>query len=235
MFKPRILSRTPRPFGEIAVELCPNNWTATSEYDLLVDSVWAGMRVREGLWDGRHYRVVLPDQLDHESTMRLGGIRYRYIATYRALHQDHARCALDPLHHLSTIALIRTVDGQFLFGRRAANGSLELIGGGVQQDELTVSSGADLERNLLKEINEETGIARDHIDEISGRGGLFSSTSNILLLAMVRLRIPAVEVTDVFRYRPDKEMSKLAFIPEEALRSLLRTLPDYRALIPGLL
>jgi hypothetical protein len=235
MFTPRILSGPPLPLRAIRIELCSREWTATPEYDLLVNAAWQEMRTQHSLWDGIYYRVIDPAELGRDSPMRLSLIRYRYIATFRTLHEDHARCGLDALHHLSTIALIRTSDGHYLFGRRARNLAIELIGGGVQQDELTVSTGADLEHNLYKEIREKTGIAREHIEELSGRGALLSSSSNVLLLAHAQLRIPKTEVHALFHRRLEHEMEEPIFVAEENLRSFLHALPDYRGLIPGLL
>jgi 8-oxo-dGTP pyrophosphatase MutT (NUDIX family) len=235
MFKPRIIFGPPLRFREIRIELSAHEWRASPEYDLLVNAAWQEMRSQHSLWDGVYYRLMDPAEPWRDCPMRLGLIRYRYIATYRELQEQHARSGLDALHHLSTIALIRTSDGYYLFGRRARDRAIELIGGGVQQDELAVSTGADLERNLYKEIREETGIAPNHIEELSGRGALLSSTSNVLLLAHARLRIPKTEVQAIFDRRTDNEMAEHIFVAEEDLRSFLPALPDYRALIPSLL
>lgn len=81
-------------------------------------------------------------------------MRYGYIATFPELNKHHSKHHLDPLNHLSTVALIRTQDDHYLFGRRVRNGSV---------DEISVSCGADIERNLHKEFNEEVGIGRGNI------------------------------------------------------------------------
>jgi hypothetical protein len=60
-------------------------------------------------------------------------------------------------------------------------------------DEISVSCGADIERNLYKEINEEVGIGRWNIMELSGIGVLFFTTSNVLIVghAHINLSKPA--------------------------------------------
>lgn len=105
----------------------------------------------------------------------------------------------------------------------------------MQQDELAVAAAADLEQNLYKEIREETGILREHIQELAGRGALLSSTSNVLLLAHAQLRISRVDAQALFVRRAENEMTEPVFVAEEELRSYLHALPDYRNLILNLL
>lgn len=235
MFTPHVLYQSARSFREIRIKVGAEAWTANADYDLLVESEWARMRAEQSLWDGTYYRTLSPTDLESGPVMQLGTIDYRYIATYRALHRYHARWSLPPLYHLSTIALIRTSDGRYVFGRRSLNGSIDLIGGGVQCDELPVSRGADLERNLYKEILEETGIAGEEISDLRGLGALVSSTSNVLLLARVNLRISKARVRALFAARTDNEMAEPIFVQEARLSSFLLALPDYRALIPEVL
>lgn len=235
MFTPHVLYKSPRSFREIRIEVGPRAWTANADYDLLVESEWARLRAERSLWDGTYYRTLSPGDLAFRPVVQLGTIAYRYIATYRALHRYHAKWSLQPLHHLSTVALVCTSDGKYLFGRRSLNGSIDLIGGGVQCDELPVSCGADLECNLYKEIFEETGITGEEISDLCGLGALVSSTSNVLLLARVHLRVSEARVRALFAARTDSEMAEPIFVQEVQLPSFLLALPDYRALIPELL
>lgn len=239
MFRARILRREPIPLDAIEVEICAQEWAATAEYDALVDRAWSERLAQAShpIWDGTYYRVLNAEEWASgaERALRLGTIRYRYIATFPALHEDHARCGLEPLNHLSTVALVRTRDGHILFGRRARDGAIDLIGGGVQQDEMPVSSGADLECNLRKEIREETGIRDEDIEEIAGLGALYSGTSNVLLLAYARSGLSKAGAEARFAHREDQEMAEPVFVPEAELRSFLEEMTDYRRLIPSLL
>jgi 8-oxo-dGTP pyrophosphatase MutT (NUDIX family) len=235
MFPARILSGPPLPFRDLRIEISGREWTATPEYDLLVNAAWHRMREQHSLWDGVYYRVTDPAKLARSCIMRLGLIRYRYIATFPALQDQFVRSGLESPYHLSTIALIRTSDGHYLFGKRARTLAIDLIGGGVQQDELAVTAAADLEQNLYKEIREETGILREHIQELAGRGALLSSTSNVLLLAHAQLRISRIDAQALFARRAENEMTEPVFVAEEELRSYLHALPDYRNLILNML
>lgn len=240
MFLPRILSKNTFDIRGLGVEVCPHEWTVPSAYEILVQETWKDLlaRSRHPIWDGTYYRLLNPAGLEWGEdaiTLRLGTIRYRYIATYPMLHQHHAIHQLGPLHHVSTIALICTGDGYYLFGRRMRNGEIDLIGGGVQRDELAIANGADLERNLLKEIQEETGISGTEIRQLTGIGILLSENSNVLIVGHAKAGLTRAEATARFALRTEDEMFELVFIPENGLRSALREMSDYRRLIPELM
>lgn len=236
MFRPRILSKNHFTIAGLRVEVCSNEWSAPPAYQVLVDAAWKTLlaHTAQPLWDGTYYRVLAELDLDREM-IRLGTIRYRYIATFPALHQYHTDHRLDPLLHLSTIALIRTNDRYYLFGRRTRNGEIDLIGGGVQRDELEIATGADLERNLLKEIHEEVGIGGDNLERLTGIGILLSGTSNVLIIGHANADLNRSEAVARFAERSEEEMSEPVFVAENDLCSALRSMNDYRPLIPELI
>lgn len=235
MYTPYILCGSPLPFHEIRMDVRGDVWTASAEYDELVDSAWAKMKVEQALWDGNQYRVLDPTDLSRGIPIRLGTIRYRYIATYPALHDQHMRCSLKALYHLSTAALLRTSDGFFIFGKRARTGMADLLGGGVQPEELTVLCGADLEENVYKEIREEAGLCQSDVEELTGIGAVVSGTSNVILIAMVHLKTRRSEMETLFFRRTEDEMTELVFVPEMELQKYLCEMDDYRRLISELL
>jgi len=241
MYEPRVLKKGPFRIGDIAVELCGEPWRANAQYDALVEPAWRA-RIAEvaaygrHMWDGVFYRLtdLSPFENGGNGAYRLGTVAYRYVATFRALHAEHAALGLEPFNHLTTAALIRTCDGHYLFGRRG-NGAIDLIGGGVQPEELAVSSGADLERNLRKEILEEVGIPTDALAGLEGLGVLMSGTSNILIIAEVATSLTRHAAEEAFARREEDEMAQPVFVPERELSAFLHGLTDYRRLIPQLL
>lgn len=242
MFTPEILLRASFPIAEVRVRVCADEWAATENYDALVWAEWERMRTgaKHPLWDGTYYRVLNAAELKDggaswPGTIRLGTIRCRYIATLPALWEQHARFGLEALEHLSIAALIRTRDGYYVFGKRAQDGSVDLIGGGVQLDEMAVSSGADLEENLYKEVREEVGIGHDEIERLMGIGIVRSSASNVLIIGHARLRLSKAESELRFMDRTDPEMAEPVFVAERELRGFLRLMGDYRARLPDLL
>jgi 8-oxo-dGTP pyrophosphatase MutT (NUDIX family) len=243
MFTPAILHKGQFELSDVAVSVSEDAWTPSASYDALVQDAWHE-RVREAaseahpVWDGQFYRVTNIGDMSSGSTsprLCLGSIFYRYIATYRALHKHHAREELEPLHHLTTAGLIRTRDGQFVFGRRSRNGAIDLIGGGVQSDELAITCGADIEANLRKEILEELGVRSEQIRNVQGKGIVLSTTSNVLVIAAVDLALSMHEVAAQFAHRSDDEMSDLVFVGEDDLCAFLADMTDYRGLLPALM
>jgi len=238
MFIPRILFRKAFLPSDIRVEILGNTWASNPEYERLVESEWRKKQADEQhIWDGTYYRIADIAELEQTEaqTLRLGTIPYRFIATYPSLHKQHAHFNLEPLFHLSTAALIRTSDEYYLFGKRIRNGAIDLIGGGVQRDEIEVSCGADIAKNFYKEICEEVGIQNHDIEKLTGIGALLSGTSNVLIIGHAHTHLSKAQVETRFTQREDNEMSSCIFVPEPDLHTYLGQMTDYRALIPNLL
>ncbi|PKU22676.1 NUDIX hydrolase [Telmatospirillum siberiense] len=240
MFTPRILRKERFSIADIAVTVQDHEWVAPPEYERIVEAEWR-KRISEAtypIWDGTYYRVMnIADSENSRSPpmFRLGTIRYRYVATLPALYQEHRKCRLEALYHLSTIALIQTTDDYYLFGKRTGNGTIDLIGGGVQKDELAVSNGSDIEQNLFKEIREEVGIPANAVESMSGIGILLSGTSNVLIVGHARVRLSKTDAELRFAQREDDEMAAPVFVPKDKLRAFLEDMSDYRKLIPDVL
>jgi 8-oxo-dGTP pyrophosphatase MutT (NUDIX family) len=243
MFVPRILKNKRFDLAELGIDHLQSEWSANAAYEAHVADAWE-QRVREAqsggfkIWDGTYYRVTNVEEFEEAQrpiNLRLETISYRYIATYRHLHKEHALNGLLPLYHLATAALLRTRDGWYLFGRRAKDGSVDLIGGGAQRDELLVTHGRDLEANIVKEIREEVGIGRSDIGRIVGIGLLLSSTSNVLVIMHVELQLSRQAAEEAFAYREEDEMAEPVFVSSEQLIPFLRSMADCRALVPDLL
>jgi len=222
--------------SELSIEHRDSAWSSTAEYDERVRVEWQKFlhQTKTRVWDGTYYRVLNPRVFDEEKgagPILLGTIAYRYVATFPSLSQDHTRFALDPLNHLSTVGLIRTRDNLYVFGVRNRNGAVDLIGGGVQSDEIEIQSGADLERNLHKEILEETGLNYEDIENLVGIGTVVSSTSNVLIVGHAQLKMTSAEVKSRFEQRAEHEMERLIFVADENVREFLMQMSDYRNLL----
>jgi 8-oxo-dGTP pyrophosphatase MutT (NUDIX family) len=240
MFEPAILLKGPFRIADFAVEIVGQDWQSHPDYDRAVAVEWERRARRaaelgDHLWDGISYRVANHDAWSNPPRLELGTVAYRYLATYRRLHETHRAHGLEPLHHLSIAALLRTSDDHYLFGRRRVRGNIDLIGGGVQPDEMTVADGADLERSLLKEIREETGIQATQIAALDGLGVVLSTISNIIIVAHAALALTRAEAESAFAHREEDEMGALECVQAAQIKPYLRNLTDYRVLLAELL
>lgn len=229
--------------ADIQIEILPDSeWKADVSYDTLVAHAWKekvalAQKDSVRIWDGTYYRVTNIPEIEKDSKLifRLATVPYRYIATFSVLQKQFLESNFEPLHHLSTAALIRMADSSYLFGKRTRNAAIDFIGGGVQQDEIKIVTGIDLEKNLRKEILEESGIETQHIQSIQGLGIVHSITSNIIVVSLVQLGISEHDVAEVFTHRKDDEMCDLVYVPENNIKSYLQGMTSYRPLIAGLL
>lgn len=233
MFEPVILRKG--PFHPAAFDLVVTGecWHPGADYDALVETAWAG-RVEAAaarghrLWDGTHYRVIDIAQAGEGMRIDLGTVSFRYLATYRLLHKDDAARHLTPTHHISTAAMLLTADGHYVFGKRAINGAIDLIGGGFQPEE---GVPVCFENNLYKEIAEELGVARDKLGAAQGIGIVRSTTSNVLVIAKIETTLTRDGIREAFATRDDDEMAEPVFVPESEVGDYLRGLTDYRVLV----
>lgn len=239
MFEPAILLKGPFRIADLAIEPAGADWQSNPDYDIAVAVEWEtrtrhAAELGDRLWDGLSYRVANADAWDTRR-LHLGTVNYRYFATYRRLHETHRAHGLDPLHHLSIAALVRTADDFYLFGRRRVRRNIDLIGGGVQPDEMTVASGADLEKCLLKELREETGIPATAVTELTGLGAVLSTISNVLIIGHVTLSLTRAQAAAAFADREEDEMGELEWVPAAGIRDYLRAMTDYRVLVADLI
>ena len=238
MYEPRILLKGPFALDAFALVHSDPEWRGDDAFEALVLPVWhervAAAAARDHrLWDGIHYRLTHVDDLAAGGPLRLGTISFRYIVTIRRLWDEHVARGHGPYHHLSTAALLRTSDGPYVFGKRAVNGAVDLIGGAFQPDE-TLGAAANFRTNTLKEIREETGIAADALGAMSGLGIVLSTTSNVLVVAHVETKLTREGVRETFATREDDEMAEPVFVPAADIRDYLRAMTDYRALLAEL-
>lgn len=238
MYEPRILLKG--PFALDAFELVRTGaaWRGDDTYEALVGPIWeerlAAAAARDHhLWDGMHYRVADIEEVTAGPRLRLDTIAYRYLVSLRHLWDEHvARCHA-PYHHISTAALIRTADGFYIFGKRKVNGTVDLIGGAFQPDDV-LGDAANFASNTLKEIREETGIGRDALSALTGLGIVMSTTSNVLVIAGVETALTRDGVRAAFAHREDDEMAEPVFVPASDVRDYLRSLGDYRVQVAEL-
>lgn len=184
------------------------------------------------VWDGTYYRLENIDDISNK--LQFSTIKY---STIRGLTHNQD-LSLIPVksrpNHVSTASLIQSKEGLFVFGVRNKNSmssrSIDLIGGGLQPDELEVASCRDIFANQKKEIIEELGISDIHIGSMKGLGVTLSSKYNVIFIFLTKLSISKKELLSIFNNKTDEEMQDLEFIEEKNLKQYLDDKGSYRPL-----
>lgn len=194
-----------------------------------------GMRV----WDAPHYRLNNIAEVSSGSCrLELSVVMF---STVKSLIEIRRHCPLPDSYnsyHLNVGALIKTSDNFYLFGARsntAYANKTDIIGGGLQVDELPIASGNDIRKTLFKEMQEEANISETQVVSSEVMGILLSSSTGLIILFDVCLNSAKAELVSRFVTRSDQEMADLIFVPATELVSFLEGLHDYRKLIPKLL
>lgn len=184
------------------------------------------------VWDGTYYRLENVDDISNE--LQFSTIKY---STIRGLthNQDLSSISVQSRpNHISTATLIQTNEGLFVFGVRNKNSmssrSIDLIGGGLQPEELEVSNCKDIFANQKKEIVEELGISDIHISSMKGLGITLSSKYNVIFIFLTKLSLSKEELLLIFEKKTDDEMQGLEFIEETNLEQYLSEKGSYRPL-----
>jgi predicted NUDIX family phosphoesterase len=112
--------------------------------------------------------------------------------------------------------------------------AIDLIGGGLQPDELIVNECKDIFRNEVKEIKEEIGVKEENILKVYGLGILLSSKFNVIFIFLTKLNLTREEVLNTFQTNNDDEMSDLEFVPEHQISKYLENMSGYRPLVAEL-
>lgn len=202
-----------------------------------IDSTWKKFKNEAKsrgahVWDGTYYRLENTENI--KSNLEFSTINY---STIRGLtfNQDISQIPFESRpNHISTASLIKTSDGLFVFGVRNSNSmssrKIDLIGGGLQPEELKVENCGDIFKNQVKEMSEEIGILPGHISSINGIGITLSSKYNVIFIFYTKLTISKNQLFEIFKYNTDDEMQNLKFVYKNDLEDYLSDKGSYRPL-----
>jgi len=159
--------------ARIEAVFAPREWAFARERESEIKAHWATLKARSPtLFDGR----VL---LQYERRMEGGVFRARYLATdYSAFiaWRDFGWPDKNIINGFSMAAL-RAKDGAFLLGEMAAHtanpGKIYFAAGTPDLDDITPSGEVDLIGNLLRELEEETGLTLSEVNVGDGWTAVF--------------------------------------------------------------
>ncbi len=193
----------------------------------------------ENLWDGTCYRLDNIEEVKNGSlNFEISTIKYSLVIGYKEISKENKLATEQYSNHISTGGLIKTSDDIYIFGNKnedLKNPQISLIGGGLQEDELEVNSGMDIQRNLFKEIKEEINLSEQDVLRSKIIGILMSGSSGIIIVFETILKISSQLVLEKFKKRCDEEIKSLVFIPQNRLKDFIAEQKDYGSLISDLL
>jgi 8-oxo-dGTP pyrophosphatase MutT (NUDIX family) len=191
-----------------------------------LDDIWSRLQERSAalghpLWDGLHYRLEnLQAVRGGDPTLALSLIPYARVRALLELARTRPLETRQEPRNMNTGAVVRTREGLLAFGAKPGRGQsmvLDLVGGGLQEDELAVRSGPDLARNMLKELEEELNVPPDRVETIWPVGFALTERHSVILLFDVRLACSGEELHFRFSHRQDRELQDLVLcLPREA-------------------
>ncbi|MBV9568767.1 MAG: NUDIX domain-containing protein [Hyphomicrobiales bacterium] len=161
------------PLTRIEAVFAPREWDFARERESEIKAHWAALKARSpALFDGR----VL---LQYQRRIEDGVFHARYLATnYSAFiaWRDLGWPDKNIINGFSMAAL-RANDGAFLLGEMAAHtanpGKIYFAAGTPDPDDITASGEVDLLGNLLRELEEETGLAPAEVNVGDGWTAVF--------------------------------------------------------------
>ncbi|GGE87385.1 hypothetical protein [Pseudoalteromonas gelatinilytica] len=192
------------------------------------------------IWDGQYYRLENIDEIQRGSLqLKLSTIPYSTIRSLIKLGQQQNLASCYFPYHINTGALISTSDDLFVFGQKSTQSGahfIDLIGGGLQKDELVVQQAIDIKKNILKEAFEEANITSSMIDWINLNSFILTNTMSVVILFNIKLNVDKSQLIQSFEGRVENELSGLQFFDHESVNELSHkeNRLSYLSLIPKL-
>ena len=198
----QIINKKIHKATDYTITWVPNSLQLDSQKDELV-TIWEELKVRaqqngRELWDGTYCRLENLDELINGAThLKFSPIKYSAVRGLIELSRkkvaDFSVCPF----HVNTGILLRTVDGYYVFGMKKYGNSqnVDLVGGGLQPSEISIQNGIDLEKNVLKEVEEEINLHPENLHNIVVSGLVQATNSCVIFVfhADVNLTFDAVK------------------------------------------
>ena len=228
MIKSKVLNKIKMDANEISIQRADSSLSIDGLEDVLT-TLWLKIKndtLAQGIkiWDGLYYRVENLDELETSGKkLLLSTISYsRVRALIEYSKTNPLTLSQFPLH-INTGAMVKSADNIFVFGKKDIHGkpSIDIVGGGLQEDELEVTLGHDLEKNILKEMHEEINVSKKHVSSARINGFILTSTMSLIIVFEIDLNITFSEIKELFELREEFEFSEIIGVEEESISNFL--------------
>ncbi|MFH1841005.1 MAG: NUDIX hydrolase [Candidatus Shapirobacteria bacterium] len=180
------------------------------------------------LWDAPVYRLNKISSSDDRITAHLGSISFRdhFVSAHLFDLVKNMPFACRP-HGIYVAAYLKTRDLRLVFGRRSLKSVLQteinFLGGSLNPNEQKIESASDLFAYFLKEFEEETGLKKEVVKNLTGLGFWETANFRVAMILAGDLIFKAGEV--VSKSRLNFENRELVFLTS---RELLARIGDRR-------
>lgn len=247
---PRILLNRALSFTDFVIShRKETNWTIPTHIEHAIDADWdreAAEYTKNGVlvWDGDPYRVENLSALSknpktEQIHIEIAPIKYRHLHGFRDYQNEMLANERSWPNHLSVGGPLRTSDGWYVMGERSgktvATHLYDFIGGGLNEDELEVTSGDDIKTVHFAELLEEANVRQSDVANTRGLGIVQGASTAVLVMFLTQLNITKEQLGEQFQHRSDPEMADLVFVKDAEFPGFLRELGSYHSLLPELL
>jgi hypothetical protein len=230
----KILWKWWKPVDWLDVSVTGNIFSYPPEIQQQIDEKWNAMYISETakgkkMRDSPLYRVEMINISDEQCSIWLGEMKYSQL--FIPKHVPSILEFIDPQYYPNGIAvgtLIETSDGYFIFGTRGKVHAgrqwweIAMIGGTLQPDETQVDSSQGFVDHLYKEIQEETWVWSQYIQDTKLVGIQRMSNGGIAFTYYIKLLLEKDNVQEIFEKESDEELASLKFLPNNEVIEFLK-------------
>jgi len=195
----------------------------------LIDNVWeAALKQAKNenrrIWNGESLRLDDWEYNDDALILDVSPVNFKDRFCREKLHDEMVLQGRNFIGAgLAIGTLLQTCDGYYIFGILGDStmnfSKISLIGGIV--DDCNMTEGRALEQELIREIQEETGIVRSLISESNIIGLIKGNKGSRVILCHTLLDIDKLQCQHLFEEGSDHEMDRLIYIEKAKLKSFL--------------
>lgn len=242
--KPSIVSKFQGSLEDVIIRNAQKQTLEVSQStQKLLDHIWTILEKKaqdEGrnLWNGQSLRLDHFEEQDGKLYLDLSHIwfkdRYGLEAAYRS---DECSTPSERSQGLAVGAVVKTSDDWYVFGLQSqttmSSSQYAFLGG--LADDLELNSGYGLYQEMLREVEEESGILATDIEFARLLGMFQNHVAGYIMLFDVQLTITRDEVYQRFQENSDVEHADLVFVTPEELSEFLKQMGSWKSLVLDLL
>lgn len=204
-------------------------FTVPEKLNRKIEKIWAeyeklALKTGRQLWNGTVYRLADITTENNQTLLTVSPIEYKhYLASAHLRTTLHTMPFHKRINGLYVGAHIVTADNKYIIGKTAVNSlfphSYDVISGSLNKDEMELHSTTDLIRFLKSELEEETDISENFIEDIAGISMVVSASTRIGIFFRIKLTLSSHQLRKYLK--KNFEHTKLLVLNEAKYKQLI--------------